>query len=168
MTVDETENQEYLTALGAVANAAPGDSLFAIHSLEAVVKKIGHNRLERVSRKYTPQVLHKLVNDEMLRQLLCVREMRDVEFVQNDELRAKGISFFERMKLINKNKIDWCDREELNLNKLLNSFRVQSLDEWFDGWIDYELAKSQGMQRIIGYKLYSITYGKENSSNRSS
>lgn len=157
--IEEQEGVEYITALGAVAAAPDLWGLkLAIHSLETVTKNMRHNRVERVSTKYTPEVLRQLVAEEIQWQIGSTREMRDAELQINDEQRARGTPYVERMKLINTRKIEWCDAEEARLRKLFSSFRVRPLSEWFDE-VEYDAAKSMGMSWIIRTRLYSIAHG---------
>lgn len=155
--LEDSEDLEYRTALGAVASSITYQELkVAIHSLETVTKTMRHNRVERVSRKYTPEVLRRMVAEEIRWQAGRTHEMRNAELLINDEMRAKGTPFVERMKLVNSGKIQWCDQEESRLTKLLGSFRVRPLAEWFDE-VDYETAKEMGMGWLIRFKLDEIT-----------
>jgi len=151
----EIEERDYRTALGAVANSGLKTYVSAIHTLENVVKIMRHNRVERASKGFTPKVLHKMVADEIKWLMARTREMRDAELLRNDEMRTKGTPFVERMKIINSRKIEWCDQEETRLSRLLSSFRVRPLAEWFDE-VDYDAAKEMGMAWVIRLKLDSI------------
>ncbi len=150
------EEEAYVTALGAVS-AAEGlkAQVEAIHSLENVTYFIGNNRVRRVSKKYTPQILRGMVSQEITWQIDRTRRMRDAEFLRNDELRSKGTPFVERMKLINQKKLDWCDQEEIRLTQLIKTFRVRPVEEWF-GLVEYESAKRMGMAWVIKISLYKI------------
>ncbi len=154
--LEASEDLEYRTALGAVTSAATREDLkVAIHSLETVTKTMRHNRVERVSRKYTPEVLRRMVAEEIRWQAGRTQQMRNAELLINDEMRARGRPFVERMKVVNDRKIRWCDQEEARLTKLLGTFRVRPLAEWFDE-VDYETAKEMGMGWIIRFKLDEI------------
>ena len=154
-TVDEIEDKEYATALGAVVNSGPETCVQAVHTLESVVRKMGYDRLVRVHRKYTPEVVKGLVSEELGRLILRTREMRDAEFSRNDDLRSRGTPFVERMKLLDNRKIEWCDREEERLTKLSRTFRVAPVHLCFDE-VDYEAAREMGMGWIIKTKLDQI------------
>lgn len=128
------------------------DRATAIHRWEKHVKFTWDNRLRRVEVAFTPGILHKLVTEEKDFLLRRTREMRDGEVSLNDERRAKGISYAKRMEMLNKSKIDWCDQQE---SKLMRSFRVRPLREWFDE-ADYWMAKLLGMRWVVRTKLEMI------------
>lgn len=155
---DEEDKKEYLAALGAVSEAPKGMTLAAINRAEKMRAKLRHNRSGRVAKKYTPEVLKWMVSKEINWQIGRTRQMRDAQLEVNDEMRSKGTPFVERMKVVNQRKILWCDLEEERLTKLLKTFRVRPLAEWFDE-VDYETAKEMGMGWIIRYKLDEIAYG---------
>jgi hypothetical protein len=96
-----------------------------------------------------------MVADEIRWHIGSVRRIRDLEFARNDEARSRGTPYVERMKLLDAAKLEWCDREEQRLTKLLASFRVRPLPEWFD-LADYDVAKSMGMQWIIRFSIDNI------------
>ena len=153
--IDQLEDQEYVTALGAVINSGLETYIQTVHTLEKIMNKIGYDRLVRVHRKYTPEVIKGLVSQEIARLIGRTHEMRDAEFLRNDELRSNGTPFVTRMQLLDNRKIDWCAREEARLTRLSRTFRVAPLHEWFDE-VDYEAARKMGMSWIIKTKLDQI------------
>ena len=151
----EIEEQDYRTALGAVANSGHKTVLEAIHTLENVGKIIWQNRVSRLEAAFPPSVLRQIAYKEIVFLLGRVREMREAEYAHNDDLRSKGMSFAERMKSISRSKIDWCDKEEARYMQMLQSFTVRPLREWFDE-VDYDAAKSMGMSWVVRHKLDEI------------
>lgn len=150
------ENQDVFTATVAVNSAPDWPTMKeAIHRLEGIVRIVRHNRVGRASKKFPPAALHKMVADEIRWRIARAREMRDAEIQRNDDMRAKGTPYAERMKLIDSRKLAWCDAEDQRLGKLLSTFRVRPLDEWF-GEVDYEAAKSEGMGWLVRTRLEDI------------
>lgn len=150
------QNQAYSTALRTVEAAdKPYDMLVAIHTLLTEKEKMRHNMVGRVSGKYTPEVLKKMVSEEIAQQIERTRALRDNELRHNDDLRSRGTPYSERVKMVNIRKIDWCDSEEKRLSALSHTFRVKPLEEWFSE-VEYETAKSMGMAWVIRFWLEDI------------
>lgn len=130
----------------------------AIHSAERVRKMVWDNRLSRTEKAFTPDILRRIAYQEIVARLGNIRRMRDAEFALNDELRAKGVPYVERVKQINPRKIDYCDKQEARYVQMLNGFSVKPLRGWFDE-IDYYSAKKKemgGMSWVVRMKLEEI------------
>jgi hypothetical protein len=116
---------------------------------EAGIKKIEHD--------VNPNTLRKLVYSVILENIQSVRHYRDSEYIKNDQRRNEGIPFEERMRMINKRKIDWCDIREKKLLHDSKTFRVKPIREWLS-MADIEWAKSrgEGMKFIINFNLERV------------
>lgn len=147
------EQEDLAACYRAISEAkGPTEVLAAIHKLESVERIIWENGLSRAEKQFPPDVLYKLVLQVMQDMVQSLRDMRDREYKLNDELRAAGVPFIERMKRINKRKIEWCDEEESRLVQAMRTFRVRPLREWFNA-ADLETAKRNGMKFVIRSKL---------------
>lgn len=124
----------------------------AIHRYDGVCKIVWENRVRRTEQKFPPDILRKIAYKEMEFLLRRVREMRDGEYTRNDELRAKGVSFVDRMQQVNPRKIDWCEKEEVRITAMMRSFGVRPFREWFDE-VDYLTARKNGMGYVMRFKL---------------
>ncbi len=127
----------------------------AIHSWEEAKRKLWDNDVQYIETRFPANVLYKMVVEESKFLLKRVKEMRDAEYALNDERRSKGIPYAQRMQLIDRSKITWCDREE---TVLTSSLKVRPLREWFDE-VELELARKLGMRWIIKTKFNQIIYG---------
>lgn len=121
------------------------------------VKKKEKKEVEKIEKQLNYNVLRKLVYNAILEHIERIRHYREQEYIQNDQRRAEGMGFAERMELINKKKIDWCDKKEKELLRDINSFNVRPVSEWLSV-VDIENAKSrgEGIKYIIKNNLEQI------------
>lgn len=154
---DSDEESDAITVLERAAAATTAkDMLRAIHSYENIVKALWDNRVRRAEARFTPEILRKVAYNEILSLLNRTREMRQEQYDLNDALRAKGVPYVERMKRIDRRKIEWCDKEEAKLSGVLGSpFRVRPLREWFEE-PDYVAARKLGMPWVVRVRLGEI------------
>lgn len=85
--------------------------------------------IARVEREYPPVILKEMVRAEIERTLKKVRQYREREYALNDERRAKGIPYPERMALFRQARVDFCNEYEARL-AAVRTFRVRPVREW--------------------------------------
>lgn len=104
--------------------------------------------------QFPPDKLAKFIKFAMVEKIKKLREYREGIYTRNDELRAKGVPFSERAKLLKLDRIAMCERKEAELADHARRFRVRPLREWLSRF-DLDMAKRRGvgMVWIIGFNL---------------
>jgi len=100
--------------------------------------------VQKLQEKFPEKALRRIVLkgfDELISEL---RKRKDHLYTQNDELRAQGIPFVDRMKRLDVNRIKWMDEYEAKLLRDMRHFRVRPLIEWIDR-IDLKMARERSM-----------------------
>lgn len=133
------------------------DQIAAWEEHERIADVLYRHDLERIEKKYTPQIVHTLVFEALQKSLDFLQVYRAREYTKNDELRAKGVPYVERIKQLNTARIAWCDQHEAHLARVMRNFRVRPLKEWL-GRSDLEWAREKGMRWIISFNLERIYY----------
>ena len=147
----------------ALADMAKGCTLDLIERYETARDVAWGIRLDAVRRKYTNEALRKLIIAEFDSQLEYCRLQTEKQYAMNDELRAKGVPFVERMKLLDKKRLDMLERQAARLVRERASFHVVPVDQWFTQ-DDWDLAKKKGIGFVIRLN-FSRTYTVANQPN---
>jgi len=112
---------------------------------------------DRVYRKYTDDVMRDLVRAEFDKQIVHIRRWRNGVYESNDLLRSKGVPFAERQKMINRDRLKFCDEYEARMIRDVQVFKIRPLHQWFTV-DDYWEAKKYGMGRVIRFRFDDIYY----------
>lgn len=140
------------------------DRVRAIDEYERAQSDAWQKELAEVEKKCSEPVLRKLVHSVMVENILKVRKYREREYAKNDELRAKGVPLAERLKLVDKSRIDLYENYEHKLAEDVKHFRVKPIRDWLTR-SDLEWARSsgKGLRFIIMINLervYSVPQKK--------
>jgi hypothetical protein len=68
---------------------------------------------------------------------------------ENDRLRSEGVSFNERMKLLDFNKLSWIEKKVLRLKEIGRNFKIKDFD--FINYSDIPLYREAGLESFIEY-----------------
>lgn len=133
------------------------DKCIAMRSYIEDMEKVEKREIEMIEKKTDMVMLRKIIYSVILEMVEKTRKYREKEYLMNDQRRAEGVSFEDRMKLINKSKIDWCDKQEKELLYASKNFKVKPLSEWLSV-ADIEMAKrrGEGMRFIIKFNLERV------------
>ena len=111
----------------------------------------------KVQAKYTEEVLRDMLQKKFDRNIARIRKWRDKVYEDNDELRAKGVPFVERQKLLNRERLKFCDEYEAKMLHDVRVFKVRPLHQWFTVE-DYCDAKRKGFEYVLGMRFEDAYY----------
>lgn len=110
-----------------------------------------------VAKKYTDEIIYKLVLAEFHRLLEFIKNRRTKVYEDNDERRRKGVSFEERERLLDRSRLKYCDEYEAKLLQDVQVFKIRPLHQWF-GVDEYWDARRRGMGWCIRWNFNRIYY----------
>ncbi len=113
--------------------------------------------LPKIMDKYPESVLREMLLKDFEKRLERVKRWRDKVYGDNDELRRKGVPFVERQKLLNRERLKFCDEYEAKLMHDVRVFKVKPLYQWF-GVEDYWDAKRMGFENFISSRFEDAYY----------
>ena len=136
----ETEVEE-LNILGLLDSNLPSDFFKYIKIREIQFKEF----IGRMEAKFPPDKVRPVVMSIISQRIATVGKMREACYEKYAELRKNGVSYEERRKSLDSNRIAWCDREEARLVSLSMTFKVRK-------WSEFLWDGSQVTLRIFGLR----------------
>lgn len=141
------------------------ERLEAFEKFDGLVTSLFEERMVRIEKRFTPEVLKRMVYKEFETQLAYARKQTQKEYELNDERRKQGKTYKERQELFGKSRVDMMARQEKRIMQEMDTFIVRPIKEWFSQ-VDYAIAKKRGMAWIIRVNFGSVytvphsTHGK--------
>lgn len=117
--------------------------------------------MPKIMAKYPESVLREMLSKKFEKDLVRIRKRREDVYADNDALRAKGVSFVERQKVLNRERLKFCDEHEAKLLHDMRVFKVRPLYQWFTVE-DYWDAKRNGFEWVLGMRFEDAYYVPNN------
>jgi hypothetical protein len=85
-----------------------------------------------IAKRFPDEIYRKVIRASLQKQLDDVAALKASVYDENDEMRAKGVSFSERKRFLEENKIKiaWCEEMEQKLNNIISRYRLKPYEEW--------------------------------------
>lgn len=106
------------------------------------------DQLPKLNLAFTKTILRKIILSIFNKRIQNANIVLSSLFDEYTELCKKGISFDERLKIVDFNKVSKIKEEIKELNKQRNNFLVNNLENWLEVG-DYEKIKSIGITKFI-------------------
>lgn len=145
----ENEEKEILELLDGTASG--------LHKYVAIRKLQFDGFVSRMEDKFPPSAVRSIVMSILQERIAWCGKSREKCYQEYTDLRKNGISYADRRKTLDIQKIKWCDMEEARLLTLSKTFKVKKWSEFLkDG--DQWSIKRIGLRSFISLFLEEVIW----------
>lgn len=104
--------------------------------------------LAGMEKRFPPAVVRKLIQEVLLERIAGIQRMREREFARYTDLIRAGKTLAERRAMLDKRRMEWCDKREAETREVLKYFHPRP---WRDFMVDgdAEFVKAIGVRGFM-------------------